>query len=349
MRYKKVCVESLGYELPDNVVTSLSLEERLAPVYHKVNRSFGRLEMMTGIRERRVWNEGTAPSQASTKAADKAIAQSGIDKKDIECLLHTSVSRDFLEPATATVVHDSLGLPATATIFDISNACLGFVNGMVTLANMIELGQIKAGVIAGSESSGPLIEGQIQELLRDEDATRAKLKLGFASLTMGSGAVSALLTHSSISKTGHRLVGGVVRTASQHNSLCRIETDTAFFDADRYPSMSANFEGILRNGLELASETWQDLRRELGWTEPDIDRIFCHQVSVVHSELLFKRLGLDKSRGFSTVEYLGNIGSVSLPISLAMGAEQGLLKAGDKVVMMGAGSGLCSIMLGLEW
>ena len=107
---------------------------------------------MTGIRERRVWEEGTPPSLPSTKAAEKAIAKSGINKKDIECLLHTSVSRDFLEPATATVVHNALGLPATATIFDISNACLGFVNGMVTLANMIELGQIKAGIVVACES-----------------------------------------------------------------------------------------------------------------------------------------------------------------------------------------------------
>ena len=348
MQYKKVCLEALGYELPDNVVSSLSLEERLTPVYQKVNRSFGRLELMTGISERRVWDEGIPPSQASTRAAEKAIANSGVDKADIECLLHTSVSRDFLEPATATVVHDSLGLPSTAMIFDISNACLGFANGMVTLANMIELGQIKAGIIVGSESSRQLIEGQIQELLKDPEVTRAKLKLGFASLTMGSGAVSAVLAHSSISRSGHRLIGGVVRTASQHNGLCRIEADTAFF-SETFPSMRANFEGILRNGLQLASETWQALQKEMGWGESQVDRVFCHQVSAVHQQLLFETLGMDKSKGFSTVEHLGNIGSVSLPISLAIGAEQGLLKAGDKVIMMGAGSGLCSIMLGLEW
>jgi 3-oxoacyl-[acyl-carrier-protein] synthase III len=74
MRYGKVCVEAFGYELPQKVVTSQSLEERLAPVYEKVHRSFGRLELMTGIRERRVWEEGTPPSLPSTRAAEKAIA-----------------------------------------------------------------------------------------------------------------------------------------------------------------------------------------------------------------------------------------------------------------------------------
>jgi 3-oxoacyl-[acyl-carrier-protein] synthase-3 len=349
VQYKQVCIESFGFELPDIIVTSLSLEEKLAPVYTKVNRSTGRLELMTGIRERRFWNEGTPPSWASVKAAEKAIDRSGVNKEDIECLLHTSVSRDFLEPATAFVVHDSLDLPSTGTIFDISNACMGFINGMVTLANMIELGQVKAGIVVGSESSRRLINSTIDQLLKDENVTRAKLKLAFASLTMGSGAVAAVLTHSSISKSGHKLVGGVTRTASQHNGLCLIENDTYFYDSDSYPSMQANFEGILINGLKLASETWEALQQELGWKEADVDRVFCHQVSSVHTERLFDVLRIDKSKSFHTVEYLGNIGSVSLPISLAIGIEEGRLKTHDKVVMMGGGSGLSSIMLGLRW
>jgi 3-oxoacyl-[acyl-carrier-protein] synthase III len=323
MRYRNVCVEAFGHELPRRVVTSASLEERLATVYARVNRSFGRLELMTGVRERRVWEEGTPPSLPSTLAAEKAIARAGIEKKDIECLLHTSVSRDFLEPATATVVHNALGLPSTATIFDISNACLGFVNGMVTLANMIELGQIKAGIVVACESGGRMTEATIKELLGDTGITRGKLKAGLASLTMGSGAVSVVMTHSSISRSGHRLLGGVVRNAS--------------------------FEGILPSGLPLAAETWEALKRELGWTEAQVDRVFTHQVSAVHHELLFDTLKLDKAKGFSTVEYLGNIGSVSLPISVAIGIEQGRLKPRDMVAMMAAGSGLNSIMLGLEW
>jgi 3-oxoacyl-[acyl-carrier-protein] synthase III len=349
MLYKKVCIEAFGYELPETIITSLSLEERLAPVYEKVNRSYGRLEMMTGIRERRFWDEDTPPSKFSVKAAEKAIDKSGIDKNQIECLLHTSVSRDFLEPATAFIVHDSLGLPSTAVVFDISNACLGFINGMVTLANMIELGQVKAGIVVGSESSRRLTEATIDSLLKDPDVNRAKLKQGFASLTMGSGAVAAILTHSSLSKSGHKLMGGVVRAASQHNGLCRVDNDTCFFDDSSYPSMHANFEGILRNGLGLAADTWKAFQREMEWYNGTVDRIFNHQVSATHQEMLFRTLGLDESRGFSTVEYLGNIGSCSLPISFAIGIEKGHVKPGDKVVLMAAGSGLACIMLGLEW
>lgn len=349
MLYKNVCIESFGYELPQNVITSLSLEESLASVYDKLNLVFGRLEMMTGIRERRYWDNGMPPSQTSTIAAEKAIANAEIDKADIECLLHTSLSRDFLEPATAFLVHDSLGLPPTATIFDISNACLGFANGMVTLANMIELGQVKAGIVVASESSRHITDVTIDEILQDPNMTKAKLKLAFASLTLGSGAVAVVLTHSSISKSGHKVLGGVIRTASQHNGLCRIENDTYFFDPNSRPNMRTDFQGVLKNGLILAEETWKAMKKELRWHNSDVDKVFCHQVSVVHQDLLFDTLMLDESKGFSSVEYLGNIGPVSLPITLAIAIDDGHLNAGDKVTMLGIGSGLACIMLGVEW
>jgi len=349
MLYKNVCIESFGYELPENVITSLSLEERLAPVYDKLNLAFGRLEMMTGIRERRFWNNGMPPSQTSTIAAGKAIANAEIDRADIECLLHTSLSRDYLEPATAFLVHDSLGLPPTATIFDISNACLGFVNGMVTLANMIELGQVKAGIVVASESSSHITNVTVDEILQDPNMTKARLKLTFASLTLGSGAVAVVLTHSSVSKSRHKVLGGIIRTASQHNGLCRIENDTYFFDPKSRPNMRTDFQGVLKNGLLLAEETWKALKKELRWNNSDADKVFCHQVSVVHQDMLFDTLNLDESKGFSSVEYLGNIGPVSLPITLAIASDEGHLNTGDKVAMMGIGSGLASIMLGVEW
>ena len=349
MRYNRVHVESFGYELPENIVTSLTLEERLAPIYDKLKLPRGRLEMMTGIRERRFWDDDVTPSQASIKAAEKAISRSGVSREDIGCLLHTSVSRDFLEPATATVVHDSLGLPPTATIFDISNACLGFINGMVTLANMIELGQVKAGIVVGCESSKRLVDTTIDKLLKDPDVTRDKIKLAFATLTLGSGAVAAVLTHSSLSRDGHKLLGGVTRAASQHNDLCRIKEDACFFDPSILPDMHTNSTELLKNGAKLAPDTWEAIKQELEWKDPDVDRFFTHQVSAVHSRLLFETLGLDKVKDFSTIEYLGNIGSVSLPITMAIGIDQGCLSPGNKIALLGIGSGIVCLMLGLEW
>ncbi len=349
MLYRHVCIESLGYELPSNIVTTLSLEERLAPVYERLNLSLGRLEMMTGIRERRLWEKEIPPSKTSAIAVEKAIANAKLDKNDIECLLHTSLSRDFLEPATALLVYDSVGLPPSATVFDISNACLGFINGMVVLANMIELGQVKAGIVVASESSKQITETTIEEILNDPKMTKAKLKLSLASLTLGSGAVAAILVHSSLSKSGHRLIGGIIRNASKHNGLCRIGNDTYFFEPSAHPTMATNSEGVLKNGLQLADETWKALKKELAWQDSDVDKVFTHQVTAIHNSSLFKTLKLDQSKGFASVEYLGNIGTVSLPITLALAVEANCLNTGDKIALLGIGSGLSCIMLGGIW
>jgi len=347
--YKNVCIEAFGYQLPPHVVTSLSLEERLAPVYERLRLPYGRLELMTGIRERRFWGEGMPPSEASAVAAERAIANSGIPKEEIECLLHTSLSRDFLEPATAFLVHDLVGLPPTGTIFDISNACLGFVNGMVTLANMIELGQVKAGIVVASESSRHITDCTIEDILDDPTMTRERIKPSLASLTLGSGAVAAVLTHSSISNSGHKVIGGTIRTASQHNGLCRITSDTFFFEQNSRPLMKTDSEGILRNGLDLAGDTWKALKKEVHWHNADVNKVFCHQVTAVHQRLLFETLKLDPSTGFSSVEYLGNVGPVSLPITLAIALDEQALEPGDNVAMLGIGSGLSCIMLGVKW
>ena len=86
MQFDNVTIESLGYHLPENVITSDDLEERLKPLYDRLKLPAGRLEMMSGIQERRFWNEGVLPSQVSSLAGENALAKSDIDRNDIGCL-----------------------------------------------------------------------------------------------------------------------------------------------------------------------------------------------------------------------------------------------------------------------
>jgi len=114
MRYSNVCIESIGYELPKHVVTSAEIEARLSPLYDRLQLPYGRLEMMSGIRERRFWDDGVNPSDAAALAGRKALDQAGVLGHEIECILNCSVSRDFLEPATASVVHERLKISPKA-------------------------------------------------------------------------------------------------------------------------------------------------------------------------------------------------------------------------------------------
>lgn len=348
MRYENVYVAAAAYELPPNAVTSESIEKRLGPLYDRLGLREGRLELMTGIRERRFWGNGQTPGAVAVKAGRKALTAAKIPPSRLGALFHASVCRDFIEPATACGESRALGLPGNALIFDISNACLGVLDAMVTLANMIELGQAQAGIILAGETAEGLVNRTIESLLADESATRQSIKPVFASLTIGSGAAAVILAHKDLSPSGHRLTGGVFRCDTESADLC-VGGAGEGFGGGASPFMETDSEELLKAGCALAKKTWEDFKAELGWTEESVDRTFTHQVGSAHRRLLYESIGVDPAKDFSTVELFGNMGSVSLPATLAMGAEKGLVNRGDKVALLGIGSGLNCLMLGLEW
>jgi acyl-CoA:acyl-CoA alkyltransferase len=348
MHYQRVCIESFGYTLPDEIVTSAEIEERLAPLYRRLRLPEGRLELMTGIRERRFWPQGTLPSEMSIQSAEKAIAAAGIDKRDIGCLIHASVCRDHLEPATACRVHHGLGLGADCVIYDASNACLGVLNGTLQVANMIELGQIRAGLVVGTESSRPLVENTIQRLNEDTTLTREQMKLAVASLTIGSASAAVVLVDREISQTNNALVAATVRANTQFHELCHSGRDEAVAGGMQ-PWMTTDSERLLHAGVATAQEAFADFLAELSCEADDLDKVFCHQVGIAHRKLLYESLKLRPRADFSTVEYLGNTGSAAAPITAAIGIEQGHLSPSDQVAMLGIGSGLNVIMLGIDW
>ncbi len=344
MRFNHVSLHNFGYELPPNVITSDAIEDRLSPVYSRLKLPQGRLQLMSGINERRLWDKGTQPSFGATRAGRKALSASGFAAEDIECLIFTGVCRDMLEPATASFVHRDLGLPEKCLIFDLSNACLGFLNGMLMLANMLESGQVANGLIVSGETAEDLVESTITNLLNDETLTRKTIKASFASLTIGSGAVGLVMADRRIKDSGHYLSHAAFRANTSFNDLCQGgEKNMAT------TLMATDSEELLKRGVQTAHVTWGDFVGASGWQDDDVNRYFCHQVGRAHAALLFESLEIDPQKNFETLPFLGNIGSVSAPITMAMGIEQGKLINGQKAAVLGIGSGINCLMLGIEW
>jgi 3-oxoacyl-[acyl-carrier-protein] synthase-3 len=344
MLFQNTCIESLAVALPDEVLTSADIEARLRPLYERLKLPEGRLELMTGIRARRVWPAGTKPSDASAAAGKAVLAKSGLRAEQVELFIHGAVCRDMMEPATAAFAHRKIGLPGTAQIFDVSNACLGFLNSLTIAAGMIESGQIKCALVVAGENGGPLVEQTLQTLLT-QPLDRNGIKPFFANLTIGSGAVAAVVCHRELVKgRAHRLIGGVARAETKHSELCQGDTHGADSLA-----MQTDSEALLVAGLALARETWCDFTALTGWNATTADRFICHQVGSTHRRKLYEALGLDLAKDFSTFETLGNTGSVALPATLATAVETGAVKDGDKVALLGIGSGMNCLMLALEW
>jgi 3-oxoacyl-[acyl-carrier-protein] synthase III len=346
MRYAKVYIEAFGYELPPNVITSDELELRLEPLYKTLHLQHGQLEAITGIRERRFWDPGFKMHAGAIMAGQKAIDASGISTTDVGMLIYGGVCRDNLEPATACAVSDGLGLGPETQIYDVSNACLGILNGMVQVANAIELGQIRAGLVVSCESARQIMDTTIERLLKT--ANMDIFKKTIATLTGGSGAVAVVLTDGALSTAGHRLLGGVARNATAFHRLCVWGPDTGI-PASGLHIMETDSVGVLKNGVALGVETFAALREELSWSHDQPHKIICHQVGAAHQQTILNAIGMPASSDFTTFQHLGNIGTVSLPITAAIADEREFLKTDDLVGFLGIGSGLNCIMLGIQW
>lgn len=347
MIYTKVYLESFGYELPPNVVTSDDLEKRLGPVYETLHFQQGQLEAITGIRERRFWDPDFKMHVGAIRAGQKALnAASGISPADIGMLIYGGVCRDNLEPATACAVANGLGLGAETQICDVSNACLGILNGMVQVANAIELGQVRAGMIVSCESARQIIDITIDRLLASRDMEVFKKTV--ATLTGGSGAVAVILADPSLAASGHRLLGGAARSAAEYHQLCVWGPDTGI-PASGLHTMETDSTAVLQNGVILGIDTFKDFQRELSLSQDKPDKIICHQVGATHQRNILDAIGIDQSKDFTTFKYLGNIGTVSLPITAAIASEREFLLPDDIVGFLGIGSGLNCMMLGIEW
>lgn len=315
------------------VVTSAEFDEILADTYERVGTHPGLLESLAGIRERRWWPEGHLYTDAAAAAGKKAIEASGIRADEFGLLIDTSVCRDRLEPSSAVTVHNALDLPSSCLNFDLSNACLGFINALQLAGNMIDSGQINYALIVDGEGSRAVQQATLNRLAGPE-ATMADVFAEFATLTLGSGGAAAVVGRHSENPGSHKILRGIARADTSHHNLCVGSLDR----------MSTDTKALLDAGLHVSKMAWGDAE-EQGWLE--VDRYILHQISQVHTTMLCERLGIDMAKVPMTFPFLGNVGPASIPITLSREVEN--LSVGDKVLLLGIGSGINASGIELAW
>lgn len=338
MQFDNIVIAGLSHVDAPHRIASVDIERKLAPVLEGIGLPEGFIEALTGIVARRWWDAETRPSDAATLAARKVLDEVGVSPERIGLLVNTSVCRDYVEPSTACLVHGNLGLPPTALNYDLGNACLGFLNGMELAAHMLQAGSIDYALIVDGESSRFVQEKTIERMLSGE-TKREDFESQFATFTLGSGGAAMLLTRRELAPEGHRFVGVVSRAATEHSRLCWGQVDRMFTDTRK----------LLVAGIQLAAETLAATREALGWRLDELDHLILHQVSKSHTEKLCKTLELPIDRVFRSYPELGNVGPAAVPITLSKCAESGRIQAGDRVALMGIGSGLNCAMAEIIW
>ena len=338
MRFQHVAIEALVTEVPETVITTASLERMMGRTYQRLGLQPGFLEMLTGIRARRFWDAGVQPSDAATIAARKVLSNTGVNPDDIGILINTSVCKDYLEPSTAALVHGNLGLGRRCLNFDVGNACLGFLSGMTVVANMIELGQIKAGMVVAGEGSRDVTRATVRRLMQPS-TNMGQMRDNIATLTLGSASAAMLLVHDSIATTPHRFIGGTVLAATEHNRLCVGTPDR----------MTTDPTTLLKEGVKLAGEAWAVMQQELGLGHADMTRYALHQVGKANHDAVCAALSVPPDKALRVYPDIGNVGACGVPLALSGSVQRGWLKEGDNAALMGIGSGLNTAMMVVRW
>lgn len=341
MNFKNVAIAAIEHILPPIVITSEAIETRLHTLYGRLHLPQGRLELMTGIRERRAWPEPILPSAASTLAGQAVLKKVNIVP---DLLIHASVCRDRLEPATAAYVHQALHLPPETLFFDLSNACLGFLNALMMVAGLIETQKIRSALIVCGENGKPLLDRTLAQLEHNTTISRQEVKAFFANLTIGSGAVAALITHDTLLSQPTLHIQAITGSSNSAGcTLCQGDSD------DEGLVMQTDSGKLLELGIQLAKDNWQKFLSEHRYKKNTFQHTICHQVGLRHRAALYEALELDLRTDYSTFPFLGNTGSVALPITLSLALESGRINPGDHLALLGIGSGISSLMVAAQY
>ena len=260
MSFSRVVIEKMAYALPSQIISSVEIEELLSPLYDRLNLKKGRLELMTGIKERRFWDSSLNASQASAEAGRKLLEDQIIDPNEVDLLIHSAVCRDRLEPATASYVHRLMGLGEKTQILDVSNACLGFLNALILAASMIEQKAIKRAIIVAGENGKPLVDETLR-ILNNGKMNRKEIKSYFANLTIGAGAVAwSITSNEHAAQTLTKISAFSTSTDTSHNHLC--EGDQSIGGM----VMQTNSEELLHAGIGVAKKAWNKFLDITGWS-----------------------------------------------------------------------------------
>ncbi|MEE8476480.1 MAG: 3-oxoacyl-ACP synthase III [Myxococcota bacterium] len=338
MKFENVSIASVRHLDAPHRITSAELDEQLRPTMERLIIPPGMLEAVAGITARRFWDAGAQPSEVASEAAEIAIEEAGINRDRIGIVVNTSVCRDYIEPSVACLVHGNLQLGEHCINFDVGNACLGFLNGMDIVGNMIERREIEYGLVVDGEGSRHIIETTIERML-EESCDEETFREQFAALTLGSGAVAMVLTHADLAPDAPRYLGGVKVAATQHNRLCVGQVD----------EMKTHTRKLLLAGLEVSAKAWSVGQKYLGWSSGDVDEFAMHQISKVHSTQLIETLGVDPSKCHIIFPEYGNIGPAGVPTVLSKALDAGRLEKGDKILLGGIGSGINCMAAGIVW
>ncbi len=323
--------------LPNGRITSTELEKRILEKSSSIKLPLGSIEILTGVRERRVLDKELHASDLAVEAAKKVLQNTSLKTEDIDCLIFAAASGDIAEPATANIIQEKLGLKCP--VFDIKNACNSFMNGIEVAEALIISGKYKCILITNGEVPSRFIRTTI----KNQD----QLKRSFAGYTFGDAGAAMILAPSD-NQSGIQYSNFM--SYGEHWRLC-----TVLGGGTRYPNdhdknyFDGETAGLKDVFVEIGPASIYETLKKVGWLIEDVKKIIVHQVSTKSFEIIANEAKLPKDKMVIVLPELGNMIAASIPVALDFAHQRGELESGDKIILLGLASGVSIATMALIW
>jgi 3-oxoacyl-[acyl-carrier-protein] synthase III len=324
---------------PTEFYSSEAIEELLTPIYERLKLPKGRLGELTGIDTRGCYGIHLSPGEIASFSAKQLLDDLKLKPSQIDALIYCGVCKDALEPATSAQVHFKLKLSSDCLHFDVSNACLGMMNGIHLATKLLGSSNMNHVIVTTGENSLPMLNSLIQELNSNTEVSRKNIKLHIASLTLGSASLSLLISKTSLYPDKPKILDFHWKTDSQAYQLCQALGDYW------QPRMKTSSEELLIAGVKLGKSLWDSWDKS---AKEDLSFYLTHQVGKTHQEYLTSELKLERYNTYTSYQKFGNTGSAAVALTWHLALKNSKLMKGQKGVWLGIGSGLNAMLMHVE-
>jgi len=314
-------IAGTGRATPEKVLTNDDLAKMVATSDEWINER-------TGIRQRRILEEGRTTSDLASEAGRRACETAEIDPQEVDCIIVATISPDMPMPAVAVTVQQKLGITGQCPSFDISAACAGFIYGMSIADSFIKCGQFKRVLVIGVEILSRLVDWTDRNtcVLFGDGA-------GAALLVPHEGDDRGILsTHIFADGSGMPFLNIPGGGSAEPTSAKTVENKRHYVKMQGKP--------VFTHAVKNISSAAKTALEANGKSAGDVDWVVAHQANLRILEGVAERVGVPLDKFYLNIHKYGNTSSASIPIALDEAAREGKVKPGDLLLMAALGAGL---------
>jgi 3-oxoacyl-[acyl-carrier-protein] synthase-3 len=319
---RRAVVESIGHYLPSRIVENSEFEATL-----ETNDSW--IRSRTGIERRHFAAENETTSDMGIKAAQAALANANCTVDDVDAIILATSTADLTFPSAATMVQNGLGM-RHGFAFDVQAVCAGFLYALTTANSMIASGQANRILVIGAETFSKLMDW----------TDRGTCVL------FGDGAGAMLISAQHDENSDRGILATALRSDGRYKDILYVDGGVSL-QTTGYLRMQG--KEVFRHAVEKLSAITLETLEKAGLTTEDVDWIVPHQANKRILEGMSKRLRIPMDKVVVTVNNHGNTSAASIPLAMAVGVQNKLIKTGDVVVTGAIGGGLAWGTAVIRW